>query len=93
MFGVSGQNVQQHAEKGQEQKLDLVIALEVNIRDPLTRKIKHGRYVSSKITTIIKNFSVKILLNFFHSAKYPLMTLKCNRVVSELSKSFEMDSE
>ena len=36
MFGVSGQNVRQHAEKEQEQKLDLVIALQVNKRDPRT---------------------------------------------------------
>ena len=45
MFGVSGQNVQQHAEKEQEQKLDLVIALEVNKRDPQTR-----------IKNILKNY-------------------------------------
>ena len=53
MFGPSGQNVQQHAAKEQEQKQDLVIALEVNNRDPQTRK-KH--FVFSKLSSIIKSF-------------------------------------
>ena len=53
MFGPSGQNVQQHAAKEQEQKQDLVIALEVNYRDPQTQK-RH--LVLSKISSIIKTF-------------------------------------
>ena len=55
MFGPSGQNVQQHAAKEQEQKQDLVIALEVNYRDPQTQKNTLYSQKYRQLSKVFKN--------------------------------------